>query len=262
MIYLSAGAVSAATIISNNFDGNAGNDIGGTFGIVSNGIESSDTTDASTGLISFTGNNATVGFSTATSFDAQAFSSLSVTWVVSSVTNGNAPSNGWFFGLQSAQGMENVGSTLWNNTPDAIGVNLFGGKGAGGGSVSEDNPSLSHIDVTSGANAPADAALADGFTVSITLNDDNTYTVSSVGLTSDFDQNLSGAFPGDFTYADLGNTTYAVMTAQHQGTGSVMSIQVDSVLVTDGFQIPEPSTLVIAVLGLMGLLGFGRGRRR
>ena len=83
---LAADESGGATIISNNFDGNDGNDIGGTFGIVSNGIESSDTTDASTGLISFTGNNATVGFSAATSFDAQAFSSLTVTWVIDSIT--------------------------------------------------------------------------------------------------------------------------------------------------------------------------------
>ncbi len=44
---LAADESSGATIVSNNFDGNDGNDIGGTFGIVSNNNETLDATDPS-----------------------------------------------------------------------------------------------------------------------------------------------------------------------------------------------------------------------
>ena len=240
--WCTSGVVAATTIISNNFDGDDSNDVGGVFGIVSNPLPQNNTTNASTGLISFSRRDATMGFSSSTSFDAQAYDTLTVTWVVSSVTNGFGQANGWFFGLQSAQGIEGDGSTLWNNNPNSIGVNMFGtkptGAGSGPGTVSQDSPELAHIDVTSGLNAPGDPALADGFTVSLTINSDNTYSVWSEGLTNDFDQNLTGNFPAGFQYADLGNTTFATMTTQHANT-TIMTVQVDSVTVTSGIPVPS-----------------------
>jgi len=248
----------ADDIIINNFDGNDGNDIGGLFNIVSNGLESSDTTNPSTGLISHAGNNATMGFSSSTSFDAQAFTSLTVTWQIDSVTNGISNANGWFFGLQSAQGIEDDGSTLWNNVPDSMGVNLFGNSGAGPDAVASDVGAKTGIDVSSVDNAVTDPAIADGFTVSLTMNNDNTYSVFSTGLTNNFDQNLTGAFPGAFTYADLGTTTFATTTIQINGNG-IIAVQVGSVTVTGTSVVPEPGSL--AVLGL-GLGAFCCRRRR
>ena len=250
---------SAVTILSNNFDGNDTNDIGGTFGIVSNPLPQNNTSDASTGLISFSRRDAALGFSSTTGFDAQAYPGVTVTWVISSLSNGFGQANGWFFGLQSAQGIEGDGSTLWNNNPNAIGVNMFGtkptGAGSGPGTVSQDSPELAHIDVTTGLNAPGDPALADGFTVSLTLNADDTYSVWSSGLTSDFDQNLSGPMPAGFTYSDLGNSTFATMTLQHANT-TIMTMQVDSVTVT---AVPEPSTFALMAVGL---LAFSVRRKR
>ncbi|MCH8042473.1 MAG: PEP-CTERM sorting domain-containing protein [Planctomycetes bacterium] len=39
-------------------------------------------------------------------------------------------------------------------------------------------------------------------------------------------------------------------------------MQVDSVTVTDGVQIPEPSTFVLAAFGLLGSMGMLRRRKR
>jgi hypothetical protein len=258
-ILIFAQPATADDIIFNNFDGDDANDTGGLFNIVSNPNATSSTTDPSTGLISHAGNNSTQGFSSSTAFDAQAFTSLTVVWQIDSVTNAITNANGWFFGLQSAQGLEGDGTTLWNQVPDAIGVNLFGNSGAGPDAVASDVGAKTGIDVSSTDNAIGDSGIADGFTVSLTLNDDNTYAVSSTGLTNEFDQNLTGAFPGAFTYTDFGNTTFAATTFQISGAGTI-AVQVGSVTVTGTAVIPEPGSLVMLSLGLGAV--YSRRRRR
>ena len=201
------------------------NDIGPSFGVVSNNNEDNDTTDVSTGFISFNDEGSgvpTVGFSTTSPLDLSGAPGFTLTWEVASATvldndgSGGITANGWFFGVQSLQGLEDVGTTLWNNNPAAIGITIFNSNSpgndavdlvssvAGTGGTAESNIALL-------AEAPTLDSLNDGFSLTLTINSDDTWTASSTGLSTDFD--TSGVL-GSVSFSDVAPTLYVVSTLQ------------------------------------------------
>ena len=124
-VAISSNPLMATVLIQNNFDGNNSNDLGGAFVPVSNDLEDVDNTDPSTGLISFQddgSSNPAVGFTSSTAADFSSFGGFTIEWTVASGFNtADIRSNGWFLGVQDAVGVNDTGSTLWNNDPDAVG---------------------------------------------------------------------------------------------------------------------------------------------
>ena len=195
VVVMAASPLTAQVLISNNFDGDDSNDLGGAFVIGSNGLEDQDMTDPANGLISFLdeGNsNPSVGIISSEGVDFSGFDGFTVEWVVAAgFSTADIISNGWFFGVQNSPGIQGDGETLWNNLPDAVGVTLFRSGNFTGVDFVEsfalngDNENFVRVDVV---EEPGETALTlnevaeDGFTITLTLNSDDTWSVSSEGL--------------------------------------------------------------------------------
>lgn len=250
-------------LITNDFDGdNADGDLGGAFVIVSNGLEDNDMTDPANGLLSFedTGaSNPAVGFTSSTAVDASTKDGFTMEWVVEAGFNTvDVASNGWFFGVQDAVGVQGDGTTLWNNNPEALGVTLFRN---GGGSNAEFVDSVGGNNFTSLGSSSFAEALS-GFTLSLTVNSDGTWSVSSVGLDAGSGELTGSGSLQAGDYGIIADTLFASTTFQIRNNSGVQSGgQYSSVNLTALCTevIPEPSSL--AVLGLVGLAGFVRRRR-
>ena len=204
----------AQIVISNNFDGDDTNDLGGAFVLSSNGLEDNDASVPATGLIQFQDvdtNNPTVGFTSSTAVDLTSFDGFTVEWVVASgVNTADIRSNGWFFGVQDGVGMQGVGDSLWNNVPDAIGVTLFRGGDFSQAEFAESFASDGAGESFASVGTSDAAAAADGFTISLTLNSDNTWSVSSVGLdTGSGELSGSGTLVAADTYASFADNLFA-----------------------------------------------------
>ena len=113
-------------------------------------------------------------------------------WVVAAgFSTADIISNGWFFGVQNSPGIQGDGETLWNNLPDAVGVTLFRSGNFTGVDFAEsfalngNDENFVRVDVV---EEPDETPLAlnevaeDGFTITLTLNSDDTWSVSSEGL--------------------------------------------------------------------------------
>ena len=191
VVVMAASPLTAQVLISNNFDGDDSNDLGGAFVIGSNDLEDQDMTDPANGLISFLdeGNsNPNVGITSSTAADFSGFDGFTVEWVVAEgFSTGDIASNGWFFGVQTAPGIEGDGSTLWNNLPDAVGVTLFPFSNFARADFAEsfalngNGENFTRVDIVGGAPTLNEVA-EDGFTITLTLNSDDTWSVSSEGL--------------------------------------------------------------------------------
>ena len=196
VVVMAASPLTAQVLISNNFDGDDSNDLGGAFVISSNGLEDQDMTDPANGLISFLdeGNsNPNVGITSSEAADFSGFDGFTVEWVVAAgFSTGDIASNGWFFGVQTVPGVQGDGGTLWNNIPaDAVGVTLFQFSNFTRAEFAEsldlngNGENFVRVDVV---EEPDEEPLTlnevaeDGFTITLTLNSDDTWSVSSEGL--------------------------------------------------------------------------------
>lgn len=256
----------ASIVISNDFDGdNTDGDLGGPFVQVSNNLEDNDMTDPANGLISFedTGaSNPAVGMTSSTAVDLSLCDGFTVEWVVASAFNtADVASNGWFFGVQDAVGVNDDGTTLWNNTPDAIGVTLFRDANDTTAQFAESFADDGATENFVSVGTTDSAAAEDGFTVSMTLNSDGTWSVSSVGLDAGSGElSGSGTLQTGTSYAAFADNLFASTSFQIFDDNATQSgAQYSSVTVTGIKPVPEPSSL--AVLGLAGLAGFVRRRR-
>ena len=265
VVVMAASPLTAQVLISNNFDGDDSNDLGGAFVISSNDLEDEDMTDPANGLISFLdeGNsNPNVGITSSTAADFSGFDGFTVEWVVAEgFSTGDIASNGWFFGVQTAPGIEGDGSTLWNNLPDAVGVTLFPFSNFARADFAEsfalngNGENFTRVDIVGGAPTLNEVA-EDGFTITLTLNSDDTWSVSSEGLDAGSGElsgsgtlvSGNGTDPPTPLYATFANNLFASsffqVNSQREGasgegaTPATVGGQNVSVTVT-GFMTPE-----------------------
>ena len=264
VVAISSNPVMASTLIMNDFDGDDTNDLGGVFVPVSNNLEDMDMTNPSVGLISFQddgSSNPAVGFTSSTAADFSSFGGFTIEWTVASGFNtADIRSNGWFLGVQDAVGVNNSSATLWNNDPDAVGVTLFRSGGATAAEFAESFAVNGNGENFVSVGSINNTVVEDGFTISLTLNSDDTWSVSSTGLDAGSGE-LSGSgvlASGSGLYATFADSLFASSVVQINSvpTGVVSGGQFTSVTVT---AIPEPSSL--ALLSLAALAGSVRRRR-
>ena len=242
------------TLLSNNFDGNAGNDIGPGFELVTNNYEANNLSDASTGLISFRDDDVLgrdrqpqVQLVSTSGVDASAAQGFTVTWDVQNATTPeDLAANGWFFGVQT------TASTLWNNSPYSIGVNLGANNNALGMTVTNSGGSKIYTEIP-GATIPDAASLEDGFTVILTINSDGTWNASTVGWSTEFNQSglLSDLDPS-LDYTSIASSVFGTTAYQiSQGAGVTgapnRGATYSSVTITT--TVPEPSSMALLGLG-------------
>ncbi|MCH7228097.1 hypothetical protein [Haloferula sp. A504] len=226
-------------LVDHTFDGVA-NDIGPAFQQLYNG-QGTASTDPSTGYIETTGiNNASIGFNTEAAVDASTAAGFTITWVVDSyydwgldtgaVGGSSVHYNGWFFGVGTST--SDTGTGLWNNH-DSLGLLLDGGN-----TFSANDWSLAANfggKAFASLGTPATyASLADGFTVSLTVNSDGTWSASSTGMSTDISATGNLADFTTLTYSDIAGSLVANTTIQgpNPSTTASLNYTVTSVTLT------------------------------
>lgn len=268
VLVASIGSLPAAVLIDHTFDGVA-NDTGGyTFQQMGNGI-GSGSANLSTGVISVgsTAINGNWGFNTTTSLNLgvadPAATGFEITFYVSA-TNVDMTSlayNGLFFGVTTGTNANGTaGTSLWVNDPYGFGYVAGSGNSstpgygnnvmrqdAQGGATNDSNS----VTTALGGTAPTNASYKDGFTVTVGLFNDDTWTVTSTGLSTNLNGSgsLTTTGTGMFDYATISSslTPFVSMQGLQNGTITVDRIVVDSVAA-----IPEPSSAcLLLVAGLL-----------
>lgn len=248
-------SLSATTLIENDFD--AGADVGPAFQQVANGIGAGGSSDASTGIVTSGANgNSAYGLNTSSTVDASSFDGFTIEWVVASAninSNVGAPlSNGWFFGVTDST--STAGSGLYNNASHALGIRLL----ASGNDMSftQDSSGGSSLYTSLGVAVSTASSYEDGFTLSLTVNNDNTWSAFSTGLSADFSTSgsLNTVSGTGFSYADIAGSLVAYSSIQ----GTSLSYTADSVSLT---AVPEPSAFAM-LSGVLALTFVASRRRR
>jgi arylsulfatase A len=186
------------------FDG-SNNDIGSGVQIVDNG-NASGSANTSTGVIATGAVFHALGFNSSNTVDLSTYGALTATFEVDSMTLSghiaDLAANGLFFGLVSGTNATGTdGSSLWNNDPRSFGY-VPGSRNWGSHVIVENTGSNSITSSSLTTTAPDNASLLDGFTVSVTIFADDTWEISSTGLSTDLSQ--SGTLP-NLSYADFAN---------------------------------------------------------
>ena len=235
------------TLIDKTFDGNDGNDIGGAW--QGAGWAGISTGNPSTGEVTLStgNNNMRANLNSAGTVDVSGASSFTITWDIASgatnfLTDGDKTGvwhNGLFFGVTN----ETAGK--FEDADFAFGVNLVKGTESAGWAV-VDSVSGSYSAYALSGTAPTQTSMEDGFTLSITLNDDDTYEVSSTGL-SNTDTSTGSLSGSKASYSDFAS----LMAYTSVGGGGVTYTVTRATLTAAA--IPEPSTMILAGLGLAGL---------
>jgi arylsulfatase A-like enzyme len=229
------------TLIDYTFDSNTGNEVGPAVQVIDNGV-STGAANPSTGVITTgTSNNHTLGFNSSGAVDLSSFLGLEASFVVDSITTSNVAgllNNGLFFGVVAGTNATGTaGNSLWNNDPRAFGY--VPGSGAWGDHVMAENTgSLSITNSSLTTAQPTNASLLDGFTVTIKLFADNTWRVSSTGLSTELDQ--SGTLP-NLTFADFANAGIYVSLQGQSGAQIDMGRMTLTGLSEGGTSDPPPN---------------------
>ncbi|VGO18840.1 hypothetical protein [Pontiella sulfatireligans] len=231
------------TVQQNNFDGDNGNDIGPGFKITSiNSPQDTDLMDASTGVISFSapsGSRPNVTLVSDTSVDVSSYAGFTVTWNVDSIVSSDfsIEKNGLFLGVQAD------GSGAWNNVT-SLGVAIKSSAGPGDVDLVYADGSVKSSEATLvGAGGLTDASIIDGFTAVLTVNDDNTWSVSTSGLSTDV--NTNGTL-SNVTYSQLAGTLFASTALQLNKSQPLHTITCDSMSVSAVFDPSAPATLLLS----------------
>lgn len=250
-------ARAAATLIANNFDGVA-NDIGPAFQSLSNGVGTGGSGDPATGTITTgTGSvNSARGLNNVSLVTIPiGTTSITANFVVSSAPAAvsNLIANGLFFGMVSgSNATSNVTTGLYNNDPRAFGY-IAGSTAWGDHGTGQDLDQNNNTIFTQLPAIPTDASFADGFTVSITMNSNDTWSMVTTGLSTN--ATGTGGYAGALSTGAGGFDFNTFITG---GVGLYTSLQnsgqsldLASVSLT---AVPEPSTGTLAGLCVAGML--------
>lgn len=240
-----------AVLIHKTFDGNDTNDTGPAFKKASNGLGGDAV--VATGVISAgAATNHSNGFNNTSLVDittaAPSATGFRVTYVVASTTVSvsSLVNAGMFFGVVAGTNATSSTATgLWQNDPLAFGYNP---KGNAGTNIMRQDITGSLVGTNFGlGTAPTDASYQDGFTVVITVMNDNSWTVISTGLSEEL--NDSGTLDtARFNYSSLasGVGMYAGFQGDSSALLAITSMTLESV--------PEPSVALLGGLGVLVLL--------
>ncbi|VGO18839.1 hypothetical protein [Pontiella sulfatireligans] len=246
MIGLVAGAIIPAygeVIQQNDFNGVA-DDIGAAFEINSiNGPLDTDLMDASTGVVSFSapsGSRPNVTLVSSGASDVSLEDGFSVFWNVASIASDafTISKNGMFLGVQTAN------NDAWNNIT-SLGLGIRSSAGVGDLDIIGSN---SGAKITEGSlvalDTITDASIMDGFTATLTVKSDNTWSILTTGLSTDVN---TGGTLSNVAYSDLAGSLFASSALQLNKSDALHTITYDSMTLQT---IPEPATLgMVAAFG-------------
>lgn len=249
LAFASLSAADASVLIDNDFG--AGLDTGPSFQQVANGVGSGGSSNTTTGVVTSGASvNSAYGLNSSSTVDASTASGFTIVWDVASASIGTVDgpaSNGWFFGVTTST--STGGSGLYNNSNQALGIRLLGSGGSGTDMVFvQDSDGAGGPQLTSslGVAVSTAASYEDGFSISLTVNNDDSWSAFSTGLSADF--STSGTLDttaSGFSYADVADSLVAYSSIQ----GLSLSYTVDNVTLS---AIPEPSSFAL-LAGLIGL---------
>lgn len=260
---LTSHATAAVTLIDKTFDGNNTNDIGSAFQQLTNGVGTGGSSNTTTGVVTTgSGNvNSNYGFNNISLTTIPVgTTSITATFVISSApaSVSTLAANGLFFGIVSGTDATNNGSNgLYQSQPRSFGY-IAGSTNWGDHGIGQDLNETNNTIFTQLSNTPTNASFADGFTVSITMNSNDTWSIITTGLSTN--ATGTGGYTGTlntgaagFNFATFISGGVGLNTSLQNG-GMVMEI--DQMTLT---AIPEPSTAML--VGAVGTLALLRRRR-
>lgn len=255
---LAGHATAATTLIDRTFDG-VSNDTGPAFQSFSNGTGTGGAGDPATGIIT-TGNNvnSTRGLNNVSRVAVPVgTTSLTATFLVAAAPANVAAlaANGLFFGIVSgAAATDTDADAIYVNSVSAFGY-VAGSSTVGDHKVVQDLNSTTPTVVFDLPSVPTNASFADGFTVSVTMNSDNTWSITTTGLSTD--ATGTGGYAGSLnTVAGSGGFDFDTFITGGVGLNSSLqsnaqTVDIDRMTLT---AIPEPSAALLGGLGLLALL--------
>jgi|GEM_PF-2299846 len=239
----------SASILYNDFDTGTSTDVGPTFQQVTNGSGSGGVSDPATGSVQ-TGDwgSSTYGLNTANAVnltDTPDATGFTLEWHVSAADirdEDNAKYNGWFFGITNSTDASKDG--LFNQASHSLGIILIANTIPDMSLYENADGSVATTDL--GVGNPTVTSLEDGFTLSMTFREDNTWSVYSTGLSEDFTASGTAATAD---YATLSQNLVVNTSIQ----GANIGYTVEQVTLAT---VPEPTALALmaSALAIVGLL--------
>ncbi|WP_193212908.1 hypothetical protein [Luteolibacter marinus] len=210
-----------------------------------------DLTFPASGVVTITSgasDNAAIGLNTSAAVDASGNPSFTLIWVVSNFSKGQTGSgyihyNGWFFGATTST--SSAGNGLWNNAARSIGILLDGGTNYNDWRFVQRTPGGNVTQTALNGNQASVQSFADGFTLTLTVNDDDTWSASSTGLSNEI--NATGGLAAG-TYAAMAGSLVANTSIQ----GRNLSYTVDEVILGFGIEPPVPAVPEIVAITRSG----------
>jgi hypothetical protein len=262
IILAAAGMVSAShaatTLIDRTFDG-VNNETGPAFQQMNTG-PTGGSSNLSTGLITTgsSSDNSNYGFNNVSTVSLVGYNSFTATFVIDSITLNPTSTNvadllgnGMFFGVVAGTGATsastNFGATDFHigYIPGSVnrGSHVVSTKITGGLPNATENEGIA-------STPPTNDSLINGFTVSLTFNSDDNWSISSTGLSTELSG--TGSRTGLWDSMSGGVGLFANLQGDAGGQLDISRMTLTA--------IPEPSSALLVGLGALGFLAHRRRR--
>jgi hypothetical protein len=235
VIALAMGAFAAGDKVLLEWDFGAGADSGPAIIADSWGVVAAD--PATGRLQCGTANNGHATFTSETPVDASGAENFTITWTVASFTTNGVTTQpiwheGHVYGVTKPQGGG------FKGTYPALGISVDNGNsGLGTWKFCEVTGTGAKVQHALNGSAPTYASKNDGFTLTMTVNADNTWEVSSTGLSNT--ETTTGTLTG-VTYAEISSNLYPNCTLGGVGT----TVYVDHVVLSS-YTTPAGTVIII-----------------